>query len=163
MGKRAAPLLASLFFSGALAACVPPAPMAVAGDLPPPATTYSILGDDGVAQAARQPLIDALSARGLRYAAVRPDRFVQITLADRPRVNGTAVGDVVPPTSDAPGWVDRPIKGGWFGKGRREVRLTVRFLSPDGTMLEQRSAYEVVGRKAPAPDVARLVEAALAR
>jgi hypothetical protein len=161
MGKRAALLLASLVVSGALAACVPPAPMAVAGNVPPPSTTYSILGDDGVAQAVRQPLIDALAARGLRYTAVRPDRFVQITLADRPRTTGTAVGSAAPPKPDVSGWVDRPVKGGWFGKGRREVRLTIRFLSADGKEMEQRSAYEVVGPKAPAPEISRLIAAAL--
>jgi hypothetical protein len=163
MGKRAAQLLASLVFFGALAACVPPTRMAVAGNLPPPSTTYSIFGDDGVAQAARQPLIDALASRGLRYSAVRPDRFVEVTLADRPRITGTAVGDTAPPRPDASGWVDRPVKGGWFGRGRREVRLTVRFLSPDGKMLEQRSAYVVVGRRSPVPEIPRLIAAALAR
>lgn len=136
--------------------------MAVAGSLPPPSTTYSILGDDGVAQSARQPLIDALAARGLRYTAVLPDRFVEITLADRPRISGTVVGTSMPKTPDSSGWVDRPAKGGWFATGRREVRLTIRFLSPDGKVLEQRSAYETVRRNDPAPEVSRLIGAALA-
>ncbi len=163
MGKRAVLLPASLALFGALAACVPPAPIAAAGDLPPPSTSYSLFGDDGVAQVAREPLIDALAMRGLRYTAVNPDRFVAMTLADRPRMNGTVVGESLPPTPDSAGWVDRPVKGGWFGKGSREVRLSIRFLSPDGRVMEERSAFQIVSRKAPTPDLRRLIAAALAR
>jgi hypothetical protein len=161
MGKRAALLLASLVFCGVLAACVPPAPLAVAGTLPPPSTTYAIVGEDGVAKAARQPLIDALATHGLRLVTDRPDRFVEVTLADRPRASGTVAGNALPPSHNAPGWVDRPVKGGLFAKGRREVRLTIRFLSADGKVREERAAYEVVTRTAPDPDIARLVGAAL--
>ena len=165
MRRRAAKLLASAVFSGALAgaltACVPPAPLSVSGTLPPPATTYTIIGDDSVAQQARQPLIDALAVHGLRYVTDRPDRFVEITLADRPRSSGTSIGDTLPASRDASSWIDQPVKGGLFAKGRREVRLTIRFVSPDGAVRETRVAYEIVTRKAPAANVARLVGAAL--
>ena len=161
MWRRAAKLLASAVFSGALTACVPPAPLSVSGTLPPPATTYTIIGDDGVAQQARQPLIDALSVHGLRFVTDRPDRFVEITLADRPRASGTVAGDTLPESRNAPNWVDPPVKGGLFAKGRREVRLTIRFVAPDGKVRETRTASEIVTRKAPAANIARLVEAAL--
>ena len=165
MRRCAAKLLASAVFSGALAgaltACVPPAPLSVSGTLPPPATTYPIIGDDGVVQQARQPLIDALAVHGLRLVTDRPDRFVEITLADRPRASGTVAGDTLPVSRNAPNWVDPPVKGGLFAKGRREVRLTIRFTGADGKVRETRTAVEIVTRKAPAANVARLVEAAL--
>ena len=130
MGKRAAALLASpvlLGLCGALTACVPPAPLSVSGTLPPPSSTFTLIGDDSVAQAARVPLTAALAARGLRSVSENSDRLVMVTLADRPRTNGAAAGKALPDTPDAAQWVDRPTRGGLFAKGRREVRLTVIF------------------------------------
>ncbi|UVO54606.1 hypothetical protein [Sphingomonas sp. SUN039] len=163
MGKRAASLLASLAAAGVLAACVPPAPLKIAGALPPPATSYSIVGEDDLSIPARTALARGLAIHSMMPAASgkTPERLISVTLADRPRASGTAVGTTLPASQAAPGWVDRPVRDGWFSKGRREVRLTIRFLSPDGQLREERVAQEIVTRKAPAADMARLIEAAL--
>ncbi len=163
MGKRAASLLASLVAVGALAACVAPAPLKVAGILPPPATTYAVVGDDMLSTPARTALVRGLDAHSMMPAASgkAPERLISLTLADRPRASGTAVGTTLPTSKAAPGWIDRPVKDGWFSKGRREVRLTIRFLSPDGQLREERVAQEIVTRTAPAADMVRLIEAAL--
>jgi hypothetical protein len=165
-GKRAARLLASLTLASGLVlglvACVPPAPLSVSGTLPPSAITkYAFIGDDSVSQLARQPIADSLTARGMRWTVDNPDRLISVTLSDRPRTSGTVAGTALPTSQTAPGWVDRPVKDGWFSKGRREVRLTIRFLSPDGQLREECVAQEIVTRNAPAADMARLIEAAL--
>ena len=167
MGKRAARLLASLTLAGGLAvglvACVPPAPLSVSGALPPPATIYAIVGEDDLSITARAALARGLVVRSMMPAASGklPERLISLTLADRPRSSGTVAGTALPASQNASGWVDRPVKDGWFSKGRREVRLTIRFLAPDGQLREERVAQEIVTRKAPAADMARLIEAAL--
>ena len=154
-------LLASLTLAGAVTGCVPPAPLSVSGMLPPPTSTFSIVGEEDVAPPVRTSLIDALAGHGLRYTSERPDRLVVLTLADRPRTSGTVAGTVVPTPRSTSGWIDRPVKDGWFSKGRREVRLTIRFLSPDGRLREERVAHEIVTHKAPPADMLRLIAAAL--
>jgi hypothetical protein len=163
MGKRAALLLASLTLAAAVAGCVPPAPLTVAGTFPPQATRYAIVGEDNLSVSARAVLARGLSAHNLVPAApdTPPERLISLTLADRPRASGTVAGTTLPASPNAAGWVDQPVRDGWFSKGRREVRLTIRFLSPDGQLREERVAQEIVTRKAPAADMARLIEAAL--
>ncbi len=162
-GKRAARLLASLSLAGGLAACVPPAPLTVAGALPPPSTSYTIVGEDDLPMPARAALARGLVVHSMMPAASgkSPERLISLTLADRPRSSGTVAGAALPASQRASGWVDRPVKDGWFSKGRREVRLTIRFLSPDGRLREERVAQEIVTRNAPTADMARLIEAAL--
>jgi hypothetical protein len=162
-GKRAARLLASLTLAGGLAACVPPAPLSVSGTLPPPATSYAVIGEDDLSTPARAALARGLLGHSMMPAASGkvPERLISLTLADRPRTSGTATGTALPASQKASGWADRPVKDGWFSKGRREVRLTIRFLSPDGQLREERVAQEIVTRNAPAADMARLIEAAL--
>ena len=168
MRRRAAKLLASAVFSGALAgvlsACVPPAPLVVAGALPPPETSYTIVGEDELSIAARTALARGLMAHSMMPPSKgqTPGRLISLTLADRPRASGTVAGNDLPATPNAPGWIDKPVKGGLFAKGRREIRLTIHFFSPEGTVMEERVAHEIVTRKAPAPDMARLIGAALA-
>ena len=168
MRRRAAKLLASAMFSGALlfalTACVPPAPLVVAGALPPPETTYTIIGEDELSIAARAALARGLMARSMMPPSkgLAPGRLISLTLADRPRASGSVAGNDLPVTADAPGWTDKPVKAGLFTKGRREVRLTIHFFSPDGRVLEERVAHEIVTRKAPVPDMARLIAAAFA-
>jgi hypothetical protein len=163
MGKRAALLLASLTLAAALAGCVPPAPLTVAGTFPPRATRYAIVGEDNLSVSARAALARGLEAHNFVRAAPEepPERLISLTLADRPRTSGTVAGAALPASQKAPGWVDRPVKDGWFSKGRREVRLTIRFMTPDGDLREERVAQEIVTRKAPAADMARLIETAL--
>ncbi len=146
-----------------LAACVPPAPLSVSGTLPPPATTYAIVGEEDLSLPARAALARGLVVHSMIPAAAgqTAGRLISITLADRPRVSGTVAGAERLPTPDAPGWVDKPVKDGPFSKGRREVRLTIRFRAPDGQVLEERVAREIVTRKAPTPDMPRLIGAAL--
>ena len=152
-----------LFVAFLLTACVPPAPLTVAGVLPPSATSYAIVGEDDLSIPARAALARGLVVHSMMPAASgkSPERLISLTLADRPRTSGTVGGTKLPASQQASGWVDRPVKDGWFSKGRREARLTIRFLSPDGQLREERVAYEIVTRNAPAADMARLITAAL--
>jgi hypothetical protein len=164
--RRAAALrqapASGLFPALFLAACVPPS-LGITGALPPAATSYAIIGEDDLSAPVRVALARGLAAHNLSPAASGkpPERLVALTFADRPRTSGTVTGTELPASPKAAGWVDRPVKGGWFSKGRREVRLTIRFLSPDGQLREERVAQEVIPHKAPAADMARLIEAAL--
>ena len=154
-------LLASL--GVALAACVPPEPLSLSGVPPPPATTYALVGEDELPIAARAALARGLVVHGMMPATQdqAPGRLISVTLADRPRTSGTMAGAAPVAAGGSPGWVDRPVKEGLFSKGRREVRLTIRFRAIDGKVLEERTAQEIVTRKAPAADMARLIGAAL--
>ena len=153
--------LAPLFLCGALAACATTEPRSISGALPS-SGSYSIVAGETVSPVAQAALARALGAHGLKPAeeGQRPDRLVLLTLADRPLASGSFAGDKPPADRKAPGWTDRPLKP-IFGKNRREIRLTIRFLSPDGQVRDQRIATEIVTRKAPAADLPQLIAAAL--
>ena len=157
--------LAPLLLAGALTACIPPRPLSITGALPPPQTTYAMVEGSLLAPAVQEILERGLMARGLSPAttAYPPERLISISFADRPHISGTFVSDTRPASRAAPEWLDRPRKGGWFAKGRREVRLSIRFLGSDGRVREQRTAVEVITRNAPDADIVRLLQRALAR
>ena len=143
------------------AACVPPAPLTVTGSLPHQTAHYALVSEDLVSPSARAALAGHLGQLGLTpVEGGSPDLFVSIALADRPLSSGTFTSDAAPPSRTADGWVDRPVKGGLFSRGRREVRLTIRFLSPSGDVRDQFVATEVVARKAAPADLTRMIDAA---
>ncbi len=161
-GARAG-LVASLAPFFVLGACAVPAPLSVSGTLPPPATSFAILGDDAVTEAARPVLVEALGKRGNRLQAVNPDRFVTVTFADRPLASGSFAGTTAPASREAPGWTDAPRKSRPFGTRRREARLVLRFSENDGKYAEERVATETRIHGASPADVSRLVEAAVSQ
>jgi hypothetical protein len=146
-----------------LAGCVPSAPVSVSGVLPTAKTSYTVLGDEDWPGATRMALGHGLSALGMVPVGAdqKPDRLIVLTLADRPRTVGATTATVLPTSRTAPGWIDRPVREGWLCKGRRDVRLTIRFISPDGALREERVVRQELSRRAPAADMARLIEAAM--
>ena len=108
-------------------------------------------------------LATQLELRGLRQVAdeARPDWLVSVAIADRPLSSGGFVGADKP--SDGPVWTDRPRKGGLLSQGRREIRLSIRFLDREGKAHEMLTAVRVVGLRAPPPDGGALVDAAFAQ
>jgi hypothetical protein len=160
MGRRAVTLLAFPLL-GVLGACVVPPRLTTTGiPLAGPAT-YRIIGDDQVSPAAQAALAGALAKRGLTPASSSaPDLFVALTLADRPLATGSFDGSDPPIGRNDRRWTDRPRKAGLFGKGRREVRLTIRFLTPAGVPRDTLVATAVVPRTAPPADMAAMIDTA---
>ena len=165
MTGRGAVRLAPLLLAGTLSACIPPRPLSVTGMLPPQRTSYTLIDGDLLDPSIRAVLDRELMARGLLPAttASPPERFISISFADRPHTSGTFASDTPPSTRTASGWLDKPQKDGWFAIGRREARLSIRFLGSDGQVREERTGVEVIRRTAPDADMAQMLGRMLAR
>ncbi len=157
--RQVVPLTVAL----ATAACVSPPPLVVVGQVPAGVSRYALIAENMIDADARDALAKALTARGLRPAGeARPDVVIGVELSDRPLASGTVAGTDVPLRRDDPAWTDRPQRSGMFSRGRRAVRLTVRFLQPDGRPLAIMVASETLGRQAPTPSMALLIDRAFA-
>ena len=156
--RQVVPLSAAI----AVAGCVPPAPLAIAGQIPTGVSRYTLIAEETIDSDARSALAKALASRGFRAAGTsRPDVVIGVELSDRPLASGTVAGTDVPLRRDDPAWTDRPQRSGMLSRGRRAVRLAVRFLKPDGRPLGMLVASETVTRNAAPASMAALIERAL--
>ena len=164
MGRVALRLALPALLLCGTAACVPPPALSISGGAARGPGSYAIVDGDAYGPAVQGALAKALAERGLRPAdgGGRPDWLVSLSFADRPVASGAFTGTDVPATADAPGWIDRPHKTGPLSRGRREVRLAIRFLDAHGKQHEALEAAQVVTRNAPAADAAALIAAAFA-